>query len=694
VFEDMKGRITPRDLDLLLRLVKAGLPHHVAAHGEGEHAAHGMTASRGVVPPDHALWNANHSFWLERLKSETGGAWTDAHYTAAAAIINAAEYQHVIFNEGAFSADGWRDHSAIGDARHDRVAVGDYSQHPLFEETFDLLDSSTGQVRAVRLASVLEHAHGADGTHQRYAGGGNSWPKHGAGVLRNGSEPASAPKPVVPAEIASARASDAGHVPFNEARGELFALLGLSTLLPYAGWDDFQNRNHLSDHLIADLKAAYPEGFGAVDLWVGALAEKAAVGDFGPTIAAAVSVDITQQQKTSAHPFLDLLAGSHLASEIHAQSLSDIVARNPGAAPGLPDHVFPSAEHGADHVVKGGEPNFIVGTEGHDSLIGTSGHDILFGKGGDDFLDGKGGADIMIGGKGNDTYVVDNVGDRVVEKVDGGAHDTILTTLKSFALDDDASAIASAVAAVPVVGDVAAPAPPGEAASFAGGGSSAPVQQGEASPEVTPVAAPVSDAVPKINDDSGYLDHAANVENLTFIGEGDFSGRGNSSDNVLTGGAGDDTLYGRGGNDVLYGGAGNDHLFGGSGSDVLYGGSGNNRFDGGTGDDVLYLAGRNSSSSAGSQSQDNSQSSYSQDTIVLKPGFGNDVVIGFDAKDCSPGHDRLDVSAYTSLTSDSIGSQIQIIASGPHTVITINGDSITLLDVNANAIGKDDFIFS
>ena len=560
----MKGRITPRDLDLLLRLVKAGLPHHVAAHGEGEHAAHGVTAARGMVPPDHAVWNANHSFWLERLKGETGGAWTEAHYTAAAAIINAAEYQHVIFNEGALPHDGWRDHAAVGDARHDRAAVGDYSHHALFDETFDLVDLSTGQVRAVRLASVLEHAHGADRVHERYAGGAYGWAKHGAGNSRIGSEPASVPKPVIPAELAPSRTSDAGHVPFNEARGELFALLGLSTLLPYAGWDDFQDRNHLSDHLIADLKAAYPEGFGAVDLWVGALAEKAAVGDFGPTIAAAVSVDITQQQRASPHPFLDLLAGTHLASEIHSHSLSDIVSRNAGGVPGLPDHVFPSAEHAADHALKGGEPIFIVGTEGHDVLIGTSGHDILFGRGGDDFLDGRGGADIMIGGKGNDTYVVDNIGDRVVEKVDGGAHDTILTTLKSFALDDDASAaIASAsntVAAVPVAGEVAAASAPDDGAPVP------PWNAVQTNPppgelpghDVTPVVAAVSDVVPKINDDSGYLGSAANVENLTFIGEGDFSGRGNSSDNVLTGGAGDDTLYGRGGNDVLYGGAGND----------------------------------------------------------------------------------------------------------------------------------------
>ena len=72
----------------------------------------------------------------------------------------------------------------------------------------------------------------------------------------------------------------------------------------------------------------------------------------------------------------------------------------------------------------------------------------------------------------------------------------------------------------------------------------------------------------------------------------------------------------------------------------------------------------------------------------------NNVVIGFDANDSSQGHDRLDLTAYTSLTPDSIGAEIQIVASGPHTVITINGDSVTLLDVKADAIGKDDFIFS
>ena len=524
-------------------------------------------------------------------------------------------------------------------------------------------------------------------------------PRPNVEAARSASEDVISPKFGNFGELAGSRGRDAGHVSFNQARGELFAQFGLSTLLPYAGWDDFQNRNHLSDHLIADLKAAYPDGFGALDLWVGALAESAAAGDLGSTAAATVTVKIGQPQSAGAHPFLDLLAGTHLGSEITTHSWSDIIARNAVAAAGVsdalppgafPDHVFPSAEHVADHAFKAFEPNAISGTEGHDVLIGTYGHDMLFGGPGDDFLDGRGGADGMIGGPGNDTYVVDNIGDRVVEKVDGGAHDTILTSLKSFALEDDASA---ASAGPSVASSVTSSASVVDAASqlVSGAGASPAVPGDAVSHDAAPAAVTSDGVATAVNDETTYLGRAANVENLTYTGDGNFTGSGNSASNVLTGGPGSDTLFGQGGDDVLYGNGGNDALFGGSGNDVLFGGTGNNRFDGGTGNDVLYLAGRNS---PGSQSPDNSQADYSHDTIVLRPGFGNDVVIGFDANDCSSGHDRLDLTAYTSLTPDSIGAEIQIIASGPHTVITINGDSVTLLDVKADAIGKDDFIFS
>ena len=52
----------------------------------------------------------------------------------------------------------------------------------------------------------------------------------------------------------------------------------------------------------------------------------------------------------------------------------------------------------------------------------------------------------------------------------------------------------------------------------------------------------------------------AEVERLTYTGSGNFTGRGNASDNVITGGAG---------NDVLSGGAGADQLIGGAGIDTV-----------------------------------------------------------------------------------------------------------------------------
>ncbi|MCK9818568.1 calcium-binding protein, partial [Pseudomonas sp. MAFF 302046] len=51
---------------------------------------------------------------------------------------------------------------------------------------------------------------------------------------------------------------------------------------------------------------------------------------------------------------------------------------------------------------------------------------------------------------------------------------------------------------------------------------------------------------------------AANVENLTYIGNQSFIGYGNDSDNIITGDSGNDTLYGGAGADQFFGGAGYD----------------------------------------------------------------------------------------------------------------------------------------
>jgi Ca2+-binding RTX toxin-like protein len=55
------------------------------------------------------------------------------------------------------------------------------------------------------------------------------------------------------------------------------------------------------------------------------------------------------------------------------------------------------------------------GTAGNDNLIGTSNADKLDGLAGNDILDGRVGRDTLTGGDGNDVYIVDNIGDQIIE---------------------------------------------------------------------------------------------------------------------------------------------------------------------------------------------------------------------------------------------------------------------------------------
>jgi Ca2+-binding RTX toxin-like protein len=84
--------------------------------------------------------------------------------------------------------------------------------------------------------------------------------------------------------------------------------------------------------------------------------------------------------------------------------------------------------------VSGGAGNDLIHSlDGNDTVSGGAGADLLSGGAGDDNLDGGRGndrldgnadADAMMGGLGHDVYVVDNVGDRVVENGSSG-NDTV-----------------------------------------------------------------------------------------------------------------------------------------------------------------------------------------------------------------------------------------------------------------------------
>jgi Ca2+-binding RTX toxin-like protein len=71
--------------------------------------------------------------------------------------------------------------------------------------------------------------------------------------------------------------------------------------------------------------------------------------------------------------------------------------------------------------------NKITGNAGGNSLGGREGNDTLTGNDGGDYLDGGIGADKLVGGGGNDDYVVDDIGDQVVENGPAGDVDSVLS---------------------------------------------------------------------------------------------------------------------------------------------------------------------------------------------------------------------------------------------------------------------------
>ena len=248
-------------------------------------------------------------------------------------------------------------------------------------------------------------------------------------------------------------------------------------------------------------------------------------------------------------------------------------------------------------------------------LVGSAFNDLLVGGAQNDTLEGGDGYDVLIGGAGNDTLIG---GAGAANELYGGAGDD------TYVLDANDSIV-----------------------ELAGGGIDTALTT------------------------RGTVNLAANVENLTFTGSGDFIGNGNASDNVITGGNGDDLLRGGAGNDTLIGQGGRDTvdysqassgvharldtmsafndgdggvdafvgveaITGSAFNDLLVGGANNDTLSGGLGRDVL-LGGAGDDILRGGQGQANQ----------LQGGVGDDYYI-LDANDtvvelAGQGHDTVEV---------------------------------------------------
>ncbi|MGQ3213028.1 MAG: calcium-binding protein [Shinella sp.] len=228
--------------------------------------------------------------------------------------------------------------------------------------------------------------------------------------------------------------------------------------------------------------------------------------------------------------------------------------------------------------------DFVFGGNQGNQIFTFDADDFIYGGSDDDTIDGGAGADRMEGYGGDDQYVVDNAYDKVIEAAGGGI-DVVETTVSHT--------LAANIEHLQLLGTRNLNGSGNSLSNILAGNSAnntldgkvgADTMYGDAGNDTFIVDNAGDKVVEDANDGSDLvkssISHtlAANVENLTLIGELSASAAGNSATNVLTGNPGNNRLDGKAGNDTLSGASGNDKLIGGAGADKLYGGAGADTF--------------------------------------------------------------------------------------------------------------------
>ena len=305
--------------------------------------------------------------------------------------------------------------------------------------------------------------------------------------------------------------------------------------------------------------------------------------------------------------------------------------------------------------------NVISGNRKNNYLEGMAGNDTLLGHDGNDLLDGGAGDDTMDGGQGDDTYIVESLGDVIVEQADSGM-DTVVTIFDTL-LQANVENLTLAIGSLAVTGlgnelsntitgnqndNVLDGGVDGNDVLFGGagndilriaeagvlygdegddtliagngdntldGGTGADLMDGGQGSDiyiVDNVGDVASEAANNVGTDtvisSLSLTLGASIENLTLTGNEAVIGIGNELNNVIYGADNNNLLVGGLGDDALYGGRGNDELLGGNGNDILDGGDDVDLMVGGLGDDTYYV-------------------DYTADSIVEEASGGRDRVV-------------------------------------------------------------------
>jgi Ca2+-binding RTX toxin-like protein len=205
-------------------------------------------------------------------------------------------------------------------------------------------------------------------------------------------------------------------------------------------------------------------------------------------------------------------------------------------------------------------------------LTGNGHAQLILGNNGANRIDGKGGADSMQGFGGNDTYVVDNVGDSVIETSFSGVDRVLVSGIAAYTLTDHVENLeATGDRDIALTGNGIANEIVGNSgANTIDGGENADRMEGHGGNDIYAVDS-VGDVV--IEASGGGTDTVnialagpatyalasdAEIEVINIAGVLNVSVVGSATGNTINGNDGNNLIDGGGGSDVLRGGGGND----------------------------------------------------------------------------------------------------------------------------------------
>jgi Ca2+-binding RTX toxin-like protein len=205
---------------------------------------------------------------------------------------------------------------------------------------------------------------------------------------------------------------------------------------------------------------------------------------------------------------------------------------------------------------------------GNFAVVGNSLNNVLIGNADNNILNGGAGADTLNGGAGNDTYVVDNVGDVVIEEGTSATEIDLVYSYINYTLGnnvenltlvgtDNINATGNALNNVLNGNSGNNILDGGVGADFMAGGTGNDTYIVDNVGDVVSETSTLANEIDTVQASINYV-LGANLENLTLTGTGDTFALGNALDNVLIGNDGNNQLSGGAGLDTMIGGKGND----------------------------------------------------------------------------------------------------------------------------------------